>query len=69
MFVFQVWILSYDIGQKDQMPQKSGWKCRSVGSYKYVPALCDQFTILKDLNTIPSLFSVFSFLFKMADNN
>eukprot|EP00268_Persea_americana_P020064 TRINITY_DN20334_c0_g1_i3.p1 TRINITY_DN20334_c0_g1~~TRINITY_DN20334_c0_g1_i3.p1 ORF type:complete len:812 (+),score=149.30 TRINITY_DN20334_c0_g1_i3:277-2712(+) len=41
---FKVWILSHDIGQKDQMPQKSGWKCRSVGSYKKRPMTAATFS-------------------------
>lgn len=32
----QAWVYYSDIQHKDQVHQKSGWRCQSVGSYKYV---------------------------------
>ncbi|MCL7042747.1 hypothetical protein MKW94_024265 [Papaver nudicaule] len=34
---FKIWVRSSDVQQKDQVPQKSGWRCNSIGSYKEKP--------------------------------
>ncbi|KAI3985706.1 hypothetical protein MKX01_030620 [Papaver californicum] len=41
---FKIWVRSSDVQQKDQVPQKSGWRCNSVGSYKEKPVTAAAFS-------------------------
>ncbi|OVA15479.1 WD40 repeat [Macleaya cordata] len=41
---FKIWVQSYNTQQKDQVPQKSGWRCNSVGSYKEKPMTAAAFS-------------------------
>ncbi|KAJ4982232.1 hypothetical protein NE237_033069 [Protea cynaroides] len=41
---FKIWICNDDLQQKDQVLQKSGWRCHSVGSYKKKPMTAAAFS-------------------------
>ncbi|KAF8391223.1 hypothetical protein HHK36_023525 [Tetracentron sinense] len=41
---FKIWVCNYNVQQKDQMLQKSGWRCHSVGSYKNKPMTAATFS-------------------------
>lgn len=41
---FKIWVRSSDLQQKDQVPQKFGWRCNSVGSYKEKPMTAAAFS-------------------------
>ncbi|XP_043698630.1 WD repeat-containing protein 75 [Telopea speciosissima] len=41
---FKIWVCNNDLQQKDQMLQKFGWRCHSVGSYKKKPMTAAAFS-------------------------